>query len=53
MWSIIPDGTKTKYYPHNMTVDTPNRRDTIIRKSDIFIATGTIPEKPRLIEFVA
>ena len=53
MWNIIPDGTVTIYTPHTITIDTPKRKDTVIRKSDIAIVTETIPEKPRLIEFVA
>ena len=52
MWNIIPDGTITNYTPHTITIDTPKRKDTVIRKSDIAIATETIPEKPRLIKFV-
>ena len=53
MWNIIPDGTITNYTPHTITIDTPKRKDTVIRKSDIAIATETIPRKPSLIEFVA
>ena len=46
MWNIIPVGTITNYSPHTITVDTPNRIDTVIRKSDIAIATETIPKYP-------
>ena len=53
LWNIIPDGTITNYTPHTITIDTPKRKDTVIRKSDIAIATETIPNKPRLIDFVA
>ena len=53
MWNIIPDGTITHYTTHTITIDTPKRKDTVIRKSDIAIATEKIPKKPRLIEFVA
>ena len=53
MWNIIPYGTITNYTPHTITIDTPKRKHTVIRKSDIAIATETIPEKPRFIEFVA
>ena len=53
MWNIIPDGTITNYTLHTITIDTPKRNDPVIRKSDIAIATETIPEKPRLIEFLA
>ena len=49
-WNIIPDGTITNYTPHTITVDTPLRKNTVIRKSDIAIATET---KPRLIHMVA
>ena len=49
-WNIIPDGTITNYTPHTITVDTPLRKNTVIRKSDIVIATET---KPRLIHMVA
>ena len=53
LWNIIPDGTITNYTPHTITIDTPKRKDTVIRKSDIAIATETIRNKPRLIDFVA
>ena len=53
LWNIIPDGTITNYTPHTITIDTPKRKDTVIRKSDIAIATEAIPNKPRLIDFVA
>ena len=53
MWIIIPDGTITNYKLHAITIDIPKRKETVIRKSDIAIATENIPEKPRLIEFVA
>ena len=49
-WNIIPDGTITNYTPHTITVDTPLRKNTVLRKSDIAIATET---KPRLIHIVA
>ena len=54
-WTIIPDGTITNYTPHTITIDTPLRKNTVIRKNDIAIATETkpIPEKPRLIHMVA
>ena len=54
-WTIIPDGTITNYTPHTITIDTPQRKNTVIRKNDIAIATETkpIPEKPRLIHMVA
>ena len=49
-WNIIPDGTTTNCTPHTITVDTPLRKNTVIRKNDIAIATET---KPRLIHMVA
>ena len=49
-WIIIPDGTIKNYTPHTITVDTSLRKNTVIRKSDIAIATET---KPRLIHMVA
>ena len=55
-WNIIPDGTITNYTPHTITIDTPKRKNTVIRNNDIAIATETkpIPEpKPRLIHMVA
>ena len=53
MSNIIPDGTITHYTPHTITIDTPKRKDTVIRKSDIATATETVPDKPRLTDFVA
>ena len=54
-WTILPDGTITKYTPHTITISTPLRKNTVIRKNDIAIATETKPihEKPRLIHMVA
>ena len=49
-WNIIPNGTITNYTPQTITVDTPLRKNTVIRKSDIAFATKT---KPRLIHMVA
>ena len=49
-WNIIPEGTITNYTTHTITVDTPLRKNAVIRKSDIAIATET---KPRLIHMVA
>ena len=57
-WNIIPNGTITGYTPHTVTIDTPKRKNTVIRKNDIAIATESIPipppePKPRLIHMVA
>ena len=45
-WNKIPDGTITDYSPHTITIDTPSRKNTAIRKSDIAIATETKPLPP-------
>ena len=48
--NIIPDGSVKNYTPHTITFDTPLRKNTVIRKKDIAIATEN---KPRLIHMVA
>ena len=57
LWSIIPDGTIVDYTPHTITIDTHNRKNTVIRKNDIAISSETrpAPQEPklRLINFVA
>ena len=62
IWSIIPDGKIVDYTPHTITIDTHNRKNTVIRNNDIAISTETrpIPQKQhqqepklRLINFVA
>ena len=56
-WNIIQDGTITNYSPHTITLDTTNRKNTVIRKNDLAIVTEKIhhePEpKPRLMHMVA
>ena len=55
-WNIIQDGTIKNYAPHTITIDTPLRKNTVIRKNDLAIATETkpLPEtKPCLIHMVA
>ena len=57
-WKIILDGTINGYSPHTITIDTPRRKNTDIRKNDIAIATETKPlpppeQKPHLIHMVA
>ena len=59
-WNIIPDGTITNYSPHTITLDTDNRKNTVIRNNDLAIVTQTVPsppkqpnEKPRLVHMVA
>ena len=58
-WNIIPDGTITNYSPHTITLDTDNRKNTVIRRNDLAIVTETNPRepepepKPRLIHMVA
>ena len=41
MWSLIADGTITNYTPHTVTIDTHNRKNTVIGKNDITISTET------------
>ena len=62
LWSITPDGTIVDYTPHTITIDTHNRKNTVIRNNDIAISTKTRPlpqeqkqqePKLRLINFVA
>ena len=45
-WTIIPDGTITGYSPHTITIDTPRRKNTVIRQNGIAIATETKPLPP-------
>ena len=60
-WNIIPDRTITNYTPHTITLDTTNRKNTVIRNNDLAIVTQTLPKpsetstnnKPRLINMVA
>ena len=35
LWSIIPYGTIVDYTPHTITIDTYNRKNTVIRNNDI------------------
>ena len=57
LWSIIPDGTIVDYSPHTITIDTHNRKNTVIWNNDIAISSETrpLPQEPklRLINFVA
>ena len=63
LWNIIPDGIITDYTPTTISLDTHNRSNTRIRKSDLAIATEiyekptpppqTQEPKPRLMHFVA
>ena len=59
LWNINPDGTD--YTPTTISIDTLNRENTRIRKSDLAKATGTYQKqtstqtqepKPRLMHFV-
>ena len=60
-WNIIQDGIITNYSPHTITIDTPLRKNTLIRKNHLAIVneqkliTETTDEqqKPRLIHMVA
>ena len=38
-WNIIEDGTIRGYSPHTITIDTPLRKNTVIRKNDLAIVT--------------
>ena len=62
LWSIIPDCTIVDYTPHTKTIDTHNRKNTVIRNNDIAISSETLPlpqeqkqqePKLRLINFVS
>ena len=63
LWNIIPDGIITDYTPTTISIETHNRSNTRVRKSDLAIATETFQKptsppqlqepKPRLIHFVA
>ena len=57
LWSIISDGTIVDYTPHTITIDTHNRKNTVIRNSDIAISSEKRQKPPepklRLINFVA
>ena len=45
LWNIIPDGTITEYTPTSISIDTHNRDNARIKKSDLAIATETY-QKP-------
>ena len=45
LWNIIPGGTVSNYTPTTIFIDTRNRENTRIRKSDLAIATETY-QKP-------
>ena len=49
LWNIIPDDKITNHSPTIITLDTNNRKHTVIRKNDRAIVTET---KPRLMQFV-
>ena len=63
LWNITPDGILTDYTPTTISIDTHNRSNTRIRKSNLAIATETYQKptsppqlqepKPRLIHFIA
>ena len=60
-WNIFEGGTITGYSPHTITIDTPLRKNTVIRKNGLAIVTEkkalptqkTVENKPRLIHMVA
>ena len=43
-WTIIPDGTITNYTPHTIAIDTPLRKNTVIRKT-------TLQYQPKLSQY--
>ena len=45
-WNFIEDGTITVYSPHAITINTPLRKTTVIRKKD----SGKVAEKKPRIE---
>ena len=52
LWSIILDGTITNYTPHTITIDSHNRKNTVIRNKDIAISkeTANITHKTNIVE---
>ena len=60
-WNIPPHTLHTNYPSHTITLDTDNRKNTVIWNSDLAIVTQTLPtppdtytnDKPRLIHMVA
>ena len=46
-WNIIENGTITNYSPHTITLDTNNRKNTVIRKSDLAIVTQPLTPQQR------
>ena len=42
-WNIIENGTITNYSPDTIKLDTDNRKNTVIRKSDLAIVTQPLP----------
>ena len=49
LWYIISDGTIKNYSPTTITLDTNNRKETVIRKNDLAIVNET---KTKLMHFV-
>ena len=50
LWKINPDNKIKSYSPTTITLDTNNRKNTVIRKNDLTIVNES---KPRLIHLVA
>ena len=42
-WNIVENDTITNYSPHTITLDTDNRKNTVIRKSNLAIVTQPLP----------
>ena len=49
LWSIITYGTIVDYTPHTITINTDNRKNTVIRNNDIAISSEKrkIPQEPK------
>ena len=48
-WNIIEDGTITGFSPHTITIETPLRKNTVIRKNDLAVVTEKKPLTKRRI----
>ena len=46
-WNIIENGTITSYPPHTITLNTDNRKNTVIRKNDLAIVTQLLTSQQR------
>ena len=44
-WNMIQDGMLTDYTPHTITIETPLRKHTVLRKSDLAIVNEQKPSQ--------